>query len=275
MVNGLRLHFVEAGTGPLVILLHGFPEFWYSWRRQVPALASAGFRVLAPDLRGYNESAKPEGVRAYRMDLLVKDVVGLIEWAGTSRAILIGHDWGGIIAWHVAMRHPEAIAKLVILNAPHPAAFLRELRTLDQWLRSAYVVLFQIPWVSERILRAEDFRFLERLFRRRPSNPDAFTAEDIQHYKNALGRPGALTAALNYYRAALRFPSRSVQTRCPIQAPTLVIWGERDPYLSARLCTGLETLVADLRVELLPEASHWVQNDAAERVNGLLSAFLK
>src|SRR5262249_33835635 len=144
LVGGLRLHYVEAGAGPPVLLLHGFPEFWYSWRHQLPALAGAGFRAWAPDLRGYNESEKPAGVRNYRVRLLVEDVAGLIRHTGAGRATVVGHDWGGVIAWRLAMDRPELVERLVILNAPHPGAFLRELRNPAQWLRSAYVLFFQL-----------------------------------------------------------------------------------------------------------------------------------
>src|SRR5262249_22187334 len=145
VLNGLAFHYVEAGTGPLVVLLHGFPEFWYAWRHQIPALAGAGYYVVAPDLRGYNESDKPLGVRNYRIELLVQDVVALIEHTGVRRAVVVGHDWGGVIAWQLAMDHPERVDRLVILNAPHPAAFLRELRRPTQLLRSAYMLFFQLP----------------------------------------------------------------------------------------------------------------------------------
>jgi pimeloyl-ACP methyl ester carboxylesterase len=156
-VNGIRLHYVEAGTGPLVLLLHGFPEFWGSWRHQIPALADAGFRVLAPDLRGYNLSSKPAGVESYRVAELVGDVVGLIRHAGEERATVVGHDWGGAIAWATAMRRGERIHRLIILNAPHPAAYLRELRRPGQLLRSWYVFFFQLPLLPECLVRARDY----------------------------------------------------------------------------------------------------------------------
>jgi pimeloyl-ACP methyl ester carboxylesterase len=274
VVNGLRLHYVEAGEGPLVVLLHGFPEFWYSWHRQIPALAAAGFHVLAVDQRGYNESDKPAGVDRYRIEALTDDAAGLIAHAGHAKAHVIGHDWGGVVAWAVAMRHADVVDKLVILNAPHPAAYLRELQTTDQRLRSWYVLFFQLPVLPELLIRAGNYALLERGLRREPVNPDAFTADDLRLYKEAVSQPGALTAALNYYRAAYRHRREARTLLRRVTAPTLLLWGERDRYLSLRLTEGLEPWVPDLRVERIPDASHWVQNDAPERVNVALVAFL-
>jgi pimeloyl-ACP methyl ester carboxylesterase len=282
-VNGVRLHYVEAapqdaaakGRAGVCCALHGFPEFWYSWRHQIPALAAAGFRVLAPDLRGFNESDKPAGVAPYTLDALAGDVLGLIRHAGAERAALAGHDWGGVVAWHVALRHPEAVTRLAVLNAPHPAAYRRQLRTPGQLLRSWYVFFFQLPRLPERVIRSGDFALLGRLLRRQPVRPGAFTPEDVRRYKDALARPGALTAALNYYRAAFRHnPYPRGQDFPPLPVPTLLVWGERDPYLGLGLTRGLSRWVPDLHVERLRDASHWVQNDAPERVNRLLIGFL-
>lgn len=274
-VNGVRLHYVEAGQGPLVVLLHGFPEFWYCWRWQLPALAGAGFRVLAPDLRGYNDSSKPSGVASYRIELLCRDVVELIRHAGAARAVVVGHDWGGGIAWETALRYPEVVEKLVVLNAPHPEVFFRELRTLAQLRRSWYMLMFQLPWLPEWQLSRRNFAAFDRLFREGPARQGAYSPVDIQRYKDAFARPGALTAALNYYRAAFRSLFRRQTPRNPrTELPTLVIWGERDRYLGTRLTEGLSAWVPNLRLERLPAASHWVQNDEPERVNELLLAFL-
>jgi pimeloyl-ACP methyl ester carboxylesterase len=258
----------------LVLLLHGFPEFWYSWRHQIPALAAAGFHVLAPDLRGYNLTDKPKGVHAYRLELLLGDVTGLIEHAGEQQAVVVGHDWGGVIAWALAMHHPECVRRLVVLNAPHPAAFARELGGPTQWLRSWYILFFQLPLLPEWALRAGTYALLERTLRRQPVHRGAFTDEDIRRYKEALDRPGALTAALNYYRAALRSLGVGRSDLRPIQAPTLLLWGVHDPYLGVALTEGLSRWVENLRIERL-DASHWLQNDAPERVNDLLTGFLQ
>ena len=274
-INGVRLHYVEAGSGPLVLLLHGFPEFWYSWRHQIPAVAAAGFHVLAPDLRGYNLSDKPSGVPAYRLEILLEDVVGLIRHAGEEKAIIVGHDWGGVLAWHLAMYHPQVVEKLIVLNAPHPAAYWRELRSWEQLRKSWYVLFFQVPGLPEQVIAAGDYDALDRMLHRKPVHPEAFTAEDVRLYKQALARPGALTAALNYYRA-LRYPDkRAAQDRAPIHIPTLLLWGEQDSYLSPRLTEGLGRWVTDLRVVRFPDASHFVQNDVPERVNRLMIDFLR
>ncbi len=274
-INGVRLHYVEAGSGPLVVLLHGFPEFWYSWRNQIPALAEAGFHVLAPDMRGYNESEKPRGVRNYDIDLLAADVIGLIRHAGADRATVVGHDWGGAVAWHVAMRHPEAVQRLAVLNCPHPAVFLRKIVTPGQLRRSWYIFFFQLPLLPEWWMRRRNFAGLERLWTRDPVRPGAFTAEDVAAYKQALAQPGALTATINYYRAMFRRGLFAAKREMrPMDVPTLLIWGERDRHLGLPLLDGTEQWVRNLRIERLPDASHWIQNDSPERVNELLVGLL-
>ena len=265
------LHWAEIGSGPVVLLLHGFPDLWRGWRRQMPALAEAGCRAVAVDLRGYGGSARPHGVGAYAMPRLVGDVVALLDHFGVDRAHLAGHDWGGVIAWYTAMHHPERIRRLVIANAPHPAAFRREMRRGGQALRSWYAGFFQLPGLPEWALRRRGFRALERIYRESPERPGAFSEEDIREYLAAAAQPGALTAMLNYYRAALRRPGLEVR---PIAAPTLLIWGERDRALSPRLTEGLERWVGDLRLERIPDASHWVLADAPDCVNGTMIDFL-
>src|SRR5919107_881423 len=198
-LGDVRLHYVEAGGGPPVLLLHGFPPFWYGWRHQLPALVEAGFRVVAPDMRGYNLSDKPPGVRAYRVELLARDVERLILACGERTASVVGHDWGAIVAWIVAMLHPERVGRLAILNVPHPARLLDALLSPMQLLRSSYVFFFQIPRLPEEVFRAGDFALLRSALRRDPVRAGTFTAEDIERYVGAMARPGALTATLNYY----------------------------------------------------------------------------
>jgi pimeloyl-ACP methyl ester carboxylesterase len=258
------------------VILHGFPEFWYSWRHQLPALADAGFRAVAPDLRGYNESSKPRGVRSYRVCVLVEDVARLVKSLGNEPACVVGHDWGGVIAWRLAATHPHLVRKLIILNAPHPARFARELkRNPIQWLRSSYALFFQLPWLPDAILRAGDFAIFERAWRRQPTRPEAFSDEDIARYKQALSRPGGLSGPLNYYRAAARWPGDLYGRPQTAAATTLVLWGERDPFLSMRLLNGLSEWVPKLRIERFPIASHWLQNDAPHEVNRALIEFCR
>jgi pimeloyl-ACP methyl ester carboxylesterase len=270
---GIRLHVVESGVGPLVLLLHGFPDFWYGWRRQIPALAAAGFRVVAPDLRGYNLSDKPSGARAYGIRTLARDVASLIEQLGETRAHVVGHDWGAGVAWAFAMAHPERLARLAVLNGPHPERFLRGLRDPAQLVKSWYMFLFQLPWLPEEVLRMDDFGMLARSLRDEPTRPGAVTAEDIARYREAWSRPGALTGMLAWYRAMF-LPSARVEMRA-IDAPALVLWGDADPHLGSALATPAPELVPNARVVMIPGASHWVHLDAPERVNAKLIDFLR
>ena len=274
-LGDVRLHYVEAGEGPLVVLLHGFPEFWYSWRHQIPALAAAGFRVVAPDMRGYNLSDKPGGVQAYRVELLTRDVERLIRACGAERAVVVGHDWGAIVAWLFAMREPAMLERLVIMNGPHPVAMMRDMLNPLQLARSAYVFFFQLPWLPELAAQAGGFASLRWMLRTDPLRADAFTPEDIERYVEAMAQPGALTATINYYRAAVqRNPLSAREQLRRIDAPVLVIWGEQDRALGPELAEPPHAWVPNARVERLPDASHWVQNDRPERVNALLLDFL-
>lgn len=268
--NGVRLHVAEMGAGPLVLLLHGFPETWYAWRHVMPRLAAAGFRAAAPDLRGYGQSSRPHGVASYRVDVLADDVAGLLRGLGEERAFVVGHDWGGMAAWHAADAHADLIPRLVIVNAPHPRPFRRELKHADQAMRSAYAAFFQLPWLPEVALRAGNFALLARVFRTEPSRPGAYTEADVNEYRRAWSQPGALTAMLNYYRAVPLDHRRLGTTR----QPTLVVWGDRDTHLLPRVLNGLEQWVPNVRVEHLPNASHWVPADEPERLSTLIAGFL-
>ena len=275
-LGDVRLHYVEAGEGPLVLLLHGFPQFWYQWRHQIPALVEAGFRVVAPDMRGYNLSYKPPGVQAYRVELLARDMERLIRTCGEETATVVGHDWGAIAAWIAAMRHPGRVERLAILNVPHPARSLDGLLSPMQLLRSSYMFFFQIPRLPEKVIRAADFALLRSVFRSDPVQPEAFTAEDIERYIEAIAQPGSLTASLNYYRALLRYPGKTRALLQRVEAPVLVIWGERDRFLSRRLAEPPRLWVPNLiRVKRLPNASHWVAEDRPLEVNTLLLDFLR
>jgi epoxide hydrolase 4 len=284
-LGAVRLHLVEAGSGPLVVLLHGFPEFWYTWRHQIPALADAGFRVVAPDMRGYNLSDKPRGLEAYSGEALAGDVRALVDALGEERAHVVGHDWGAQVAWETAMRHADVVERLAILNVPHPARFLEGLRTLRQLRKSWYMFFFQLPGVAEAAFRRNDFAWGRKVLREDPVRPGAFGEEDIERFVEAWSQPGAVGAMLDYYRAAFRSPAAlsallgrgdGPPGARVVSAPTLVIWGERDTALGSELAEPDRRWVPNLvGVERLPDASHWVQNDAPERVNELLVEFLR
>jgi pimeloyl-ACP methyl ester carboxylesterase len=269
----VRIHYVDAGSGPLVVLLHGFPEFWFTWRLLIPALAEAGFHVVAPDLRGYNSSSKPHGVRAYGIRSLVADVSGLIASLGHERAHVIGHDWGAGIAWSFAMQHPEQLARLAVLNGPHPERLLRGMRNPAQLAKSWYMFYFQLPWLPEALIRKDDYAFLLDALRDEPSRKGAYDARDLARYLESFRQPGALEAMLNYYRAMFR-PGTRLPMRT-VDAQTLVLWGEQDPHLARELAQPERSLVPNARVEYLPDATHWVQHDSPERVSELLIQFLR
>jgi epoxide hydrolase 4 len=270
---GLRMHTVREGpeSGPAVILLHGFPEFWYSWRFQIPALAQAGFRVIVPDQRGYNLTEKHG---PYDVGTLVNDIVRLQDAAGIPRSHVVGHDWGAVVAWALAALRPERVDKLAILNGPHPNAYLETCkRHPRQIAMSWYIGLFQIPGVAERLVRANDFQVLDKMFSKIPDR--YMTREDIGKYKDALRQPGALSAALGWYREMpRRLMTGSMALSNPhIAAPTLVVWGERDPALAKECNDPLPNYVPDLRVHYLPNAGHWVQMDHPDEVNRQLLDF--
>ncbi|WP_437729300.1 alpha/beta fold hydrolase [Sorangium sp. So ce861] len=275
--SGVRLHYVEAGEGPLVVLLHGFPELWYSWRHQIPALVEAGYRVIAPDMRGYNLSDKPRGVGAYAIDELTADVAALIEASGAERAAaVVGHDWGGGVAWTFAMRYPALLERLVILNCPHPQKLLAGFRTARQLRKSWYMFFFQLPKVPELIAQRSDYALLREALMNDPQRPGAISDDDLARYVASWSQPGALTATINYYRAMFRPGSLAGLSRpTRVDVPVLVIWGEHDRYLGAELAAPDPELVPNARVARIPDASHGVLYDRPERVNQLLIEFLR
>jgi len=273
--NGIMLHGMEAGPkdGPLVVLLHGFPEFWWGWRHQIEPLAQAGFRVLAPDQRGYNLSDKPEGRRAYELDTLARDVIGLADALGYDTCSLVGHDWGGLAAWWTATRHPERINRLVAINAPHPdiaGSYMR--RHPSQMLRSSYIGFFQLPIVPEAFLSAGHYKALRRSLLR-TSRKGTFAQSDLAEYEKAWARPGALTAMLNWYRAVPFKPSLPEGVK--LTMPVLAIWGMRDPFLEFGLCEDSLALCTRSQVARLDKATHWVHLEEPEAVSQKLLDFLK
>ena len=272
--NGVRLHVVEAGPpdGPPVVLLHGFPELWYGWRRQIGPLAEAGFRLIVPDQRGYNTSDKPAGVGAYHVDTLAADVVALLDAARIEQAAIVGHDWGAVVAWWLGLAHPERVSRLAILNVPHPAVMRRHLLSSPrQALRSWYIFFFQIPGLPERFLGRRDFANLARAVR--GGRRGTCTDEDLARYREAWAQPGALTGMVNWYRAALRGAGRKLP-RLRVGAETLVLWGARDRFLGRAMAEPSVSLCDRGRIRFFEKATHWVQHDEADAVNEELRRFL-
>jgi len=282
-VGEVRLHVAEARPAgisaeaavpadvPLVVFLHGFPEFWWSWRHQLEALSAAGFWAVAPDMRGYNESDKPAGVASYEVERLAGDVAGLVRALGREQAVVVGHDWGAAVAWFVAQLHPEVVRRLAILNVPHPLEMQRGLRRPAQLKKSWYMFFFQLPGIPEKTIAKDDYAYLRHTF-----GSDGFSREEIEPYVDAMRVPGAVTSALNYYRAAIRriFKASVPPTRV-IECPVLVIWGDQDRYLGKEMATPPARFVTNAKVVHIPEASHWVQNAAPAQVNQLLVDFAR
>jgi len=268
------MHYVTQGEGPLIVLLHGFPEFWYSWRFQIPFLAKHGFTVVAPDLRGYNDTDKPR--KGYDIPTLLRDIEGLIKGLGHQKAIIVGHDWGGVLAWAFAINFPEMTERLIVMNAPHPAAMMREMRTLKQLRKSWYVFAFQIPWLPEYMLGRNHANEVGRMLRGAALQKSAFPREVTANYQEAMSKPGAIKAAISYYRQLfwrLPFSFKSYEVR--IEAPTLLIWGEQDIALGIELTTGLERWVNDIQIKRIPDSGHWVQQEQPEKVTQYMLEFLQ
>jgi pimeloyl-ACP methyl ester carboxylesterase len=274
-VNGQLLHCIEAGpeNGPLVVLLHGFPEFWWGWRHQIGPLAKAGFRVVVPDQRGYNLSSKPQRRKDYHLDILAKDIIDLCHALGREKFSLVGHDWGGIVAWWIASHHPEWVERLVIMNAPHPAVtgdYMR--RHPSQILRSSYMAFFQIPRLPEAMLSAKNHRALKRSMRG-SSCPGTFSDNDLEEYEKAWSQPDALTAMLNWYRALPLAKYKKAQGM--LSMPVLLIWGMRDQFLEFGLCEASLKQCINGNLRQFDQATHWVHLEKPSQANEELIAFLK
>jgi epoxide hydrolase 4 len=278
-VNQLSFRVAMAGTGGrLVLCLHGFPESAVSWRYQMEPLAQAGYRVWAPDLRGYGGTARPNGIEAYSLESLMDDVNGLLDAANVQRATLVGHDWGGIIAWYYAMRNPGRVEALVIMNAPHPACFEREVRRWSQLRRSWYMGFFQVPWLPEAALSAGRGYVIGQIFERMAIHREHMPRNIMELYRQQACEPDALTAMINYYRAALQGGGDMRQRKLGyprIGVPTLVIWGLQDQALVARNLNGLSGLVTDLTIVTMADAGHFVHEDKPEQVTRHLVTWLQ
>ena len=273
--NGITLHVVEAGPtdGPLVILLHGFPEAWYGWRYQIETLAAAGGHVLAPDQRGYNLSDKPKGVKSYRLNTLARDILGLIDWAGRDRAVVIGHDWGAAVGWYLATCYPDRIAKYIALNVPHPSLMLEMLKKHPrQLLKSWYIFFFQLPWLPEKTI--ERLGSSDRTMPlRQSSRTGTFSPTDLARYRRSWGIPGALTGMINWYRATLRYPGE-LPKNPGVKVPVLIIWGKQDSFLLPEGAEVSLQVCEKGRLVFVPEASHWVQHEEPAKVNRLILDFI-
>jgi len=274
--NGeVGLQAVVAGPqhGPVVVLLHGFPEFCYGWRRQIEPLAFAGFRVIVPDQRGYNLSSKPSGVAAYALTELVSDVMAIADQLGREKIFLAGHDWGAVVAWGTALLHPQRLAKLAVLNVPHPSVMRKFLSTRPrQLLRSWYMFFFQLPWLPEALFSAFNFRIGSQALLR-SSRPGTFSAEDLAQYHVAWSQPGALTGMINWYRALFR--DRVKFSDKIVRVPTRILWGERDAFLLAEMAHESVRYCTNAELFTFANATHWLQHEEPARVSELLIDFFR
>ena len=276
VTNGVRLHCAIAGPvdGDLVIALHGFPEFWRGMTGVIVSLARAGYRVVAPDQRGYNLSEKPEGIDAYNVDEMALDVVGIIDAMGRESAHVVGHDWGAAVAWWLALTRPERVRRLVVINVPHPSVFAREVRgNKKQMRKSWYIFAIQVPAVPERVAfgRRTRQRFSRAIAG--TANPGSFTPDYLAQLREAWAQPGAAQGMLNWYRASVRRrPGRLTDKR--VHVPTLIIWGRKDVALSDTMVQPSADLCDDVRVEWFDDATHWVLHDEPVRTSALILDFL-
>lgn len=283
-VNGVRLHYVTAGEGKLIMFVHGFPEFWYEWKNQ---LAEFGhdYQAVAPDMRGYNLSSKPAGVDQYQVRYMVEDLRALAEKLGHKKFTLVAHDWGGAIAWAFAIAHPDYLEKLVIINAPHPGVFQRELRDNPaQQKASSYMLMFRSEQ-AEQTLSANNHALLVQIVLGEGLKNGVFTEEDKKAYIEAWSQPGALTGGLNYYRAARVGPPTGGDSNAAnfaagmpslnVKVPTLVIWGEKDTALLTGNLEGLDKYVPNLTIKRIPDGTHWVIHEKPALVNSYIREFIK
>lgn len=276
LTNGIRLNVVQDGPddGPLVILLHGFPETARSWRRQQTTLAAAGFRVWAPDQRGYGLSDKPPRVRDYRLATLAADIVGLIDAAGAERACIAGHDWGAMVAWWLGIAHPDRVARLAVLNVPHPAVLVHAIRRdPDQLRRSWYTFFFQLPWLPEALYRRDDWALGVRSLLG-SSRRGTFTADDLAAYRAAWAQPGAIRSMIHWYRAFGRFPLR-YPAGPRVTVPTMILWGAHDRFLKATMARDSLGYCDVGRLEYFAQATHWLHHEEPERVGDRLRDFFR
>jgi len=275
--NGISLHVVQEGveSEEPVIMLHGYPEFWYGWRNQINFLAEKGYRVIVPDQRGFNLSDKPEDVSSYSIDELVKDVIGIIDWLGVDKAYLVGHDWGATVAWRASLQYPERIKRMIVANVPHPAVMAANLNgnNLQQMSKSWYIFYYQLPDLAEKLCSKNNWEYLVNTLIS-TSREGSFSPEDIEEYKKAWSQPGAISGMLNWYRAFMQVKSQKLQSQ-RVTVPTLLIWGEKDAFLGKEMAEPSIGLCDNGRLEFIEDATHWAQHDQAEKVCHLIDSFFK
>jgi pimeloyl-ACP methyl ester carboxylesterase len=274
--NGVRLHVVEAGpaNGPMVLFLHGFPEFWYAWRKQLPFFAEKGFLAVAPDQRGYNLSDKPAGIAAYGIDELAKDINGLIDAYGQRQVYLVGHDWGASVAWWTAIKYPDRVKKLVILNVPHPKVMARNVfKNTLQMQRSWYIFFFQIPGAAEKLAAETDYEWVLEMVRT-SANPGAFTPEELEEYRKVFQRPGAFTAMVNWYRAMVQTRQEAPKS-FDVTMPMILMWGEQDVSMLSQMADESMPFCKQGKLIKMPGVSHWIQHEQADKVNTLIEGFIR
>ena len=276
-INGIALHVVLAGSpsGKPLIFLHGFPEFWFAWRRQIDHFVSSGYRVIIPDQRGYNLSDKPAGIANYSIDLLARDVVGVLDNVAGSKAFVVGHDWGAAVSWYLAARYSDRIHRTAMLSVPHPRVLIKNLIMNPAQLRKSwYMFFFQLPWLPEFIVRRRDWALLVRALQD-TSTPGLFSDSDLEQYKESWARKGALTAMLNWYRAALLRPSKfALDSKASrVKVPALLIWGKNDQFAVEAMARESLQYCDNGHLEFFETATHWVQHEEAANVNNLLSQF--
>lgn len=277
LVNTINLHVVEEGERemPTIIFLHGFPEFWLGWKNQIQFFKDQGFHVLVPDQRGYNLSDKPPNVTDYKIELLASDIIELIKQTGKSKVYLVGHDWGAVIAWHLAITHPEYIEKLLILNVPHPLALKETIfKNLKQLLKSWYMLAFQFPWMPEVLVRRNNYAMFRNALLM--AKNDSITNEHLKDYITAWSKEGAVSSMINWYRAAVRFPFKyDAFENGHVSVPTKIIWGKQDQFLEPILATKSLKYCKEGELVFLEEASHWLAHEEPQKVNELILSFLR
>lgn len=267
----------DPNSDRLALLLHGFPESSYSWRYQLPVFAQLGYKVWAPNQRGYGKTTRYSRISDYRLELLVDDVARLIDASGCTSVTLVAHDWGGIVAWTAALTQVRPLERLIVMNLPHPTRMAEGLRTWRQGLKSWYVLLFQIPWLPEFLLTVGGARAVGDAFRNMAIDKSRFPDEVLEIYKRNALQPGAARAMVNWYRALVRGSAKTrrlFESPPVLEIPTLMIWGEEDVSLGKELTFGTDKLVKDLTLRYLPNVSHWVQQEAPETVNAMIEAWL-